>query len=257
MLRRLLMPIFLRIARSLGITEIQSRIDALERSTYSLQVSDDTYAAIEERFRGSPELIKQRQSQYVPHVRRIATVNAPALDLGSGRGEWLSLLRESNIPGRGIDSNRQFVERGRASGLQVEEADITSYLSQQQSQSIGVVTMFQVAEHLPLGVLEHVLAEIHRVLIPGGLAIIEIPNLKTTRVGSGTFWIDPTHIRPLFPDFLIFLVERAGFGSIQAIASTPLDDSLSLHVTDTQSQMVQTLWEQVNGPGDFAVIATK
>lgn len=257
MLKRLLTPIFHRFARSLGILDLQIRVDELEAQQRLNSVSDDTYAAIEARFRGSPEAIKERQRQYLPFITRIVNEEAPLLDIGCGRGEWLSLLRESGIPSQGIDTNRTFVEQAQQLGLAVSFGDITSVLEMTDANSLGAVTMFQVAEHLPLRILENVLIHIHRSLRVGGVAIIEIPNIETSRVGASTFWIDPTHIRPLFPDFLVFLAERAGFNSVQTVASTPLDDSLNVDGDDTLSTMVQTLWNRVNGPGDFAIVAHK
>ena len=251
------MPIFNRIARSLGIDVLQHRLDILESHLEASRVADETYAAIEERFRGSTDVIKERQQQYLPYVESSLSQSKPLLDIGFGRGEWLTLLRDHGISAIGIDSNSAFVEQARAHGLDVSSHEVLAYLSEAKNQSFSAVTMFQVAEHLPLRVLENVLAHIHRTLIPGGVAIIEIPNIETTRVGAGTFWIDPTHVRPLFPDFLVFLAERAGFTTLKTLTSTPLDQSMTLHTDDQMSQMVQTLWNRVNGPGDFAVIAWK
>lgn len=257
MLKRILTPVFAKIARSLGIAEIQARLNALENEARISKVSDETYAAIETRFRGSTELIKDRQKQYIPFVSKVVTAETPLLDIGCGRGEWLSLMRDAKIPSSGIDSNKSFVEQSKALGLEVVLGDATIAMRNFPNQSLGAVTMFQVAEHLPLRVLEELLLQIHRTLKVGGVAIIEIPNLETTRVGAGTFWIDPTHVRPLFPDFLVFLAERAGFSSIQTMATTPLDDSQKVSGDDAMSRMVQSLWNRMNGPGDFAIIATK
>lgn len=256
-LKRILTPLFNRIARSLGINDVQLRLDALEAQQQLSMVSDETYAAIEERFRGSPELIKERQRQYLPFVKEVVTASSPLLDIGCGRGEWLTLLKENKIPARGIDSNAMFVQQAHEQHLDVTENDVLPFLINSRDSSFGAITMFQVAEHLPLNILEQVLSHLFRSLVPGGVTIIEIPNLETLRVGAGTFWIDPTHVRPLYPDFLVFLVERAGFTSIRTVASTPLDSSVTELGDDQTSQIVQSLWNRVNGPGDFAVIARR
>lgn len=250
-MKRLLAPILRRVARDLGIADVHGRLDALERRVSERRVSDELYAAIEARFRGDPSLIKSRQQQYLPYVS--GTMNgAQLLDLGCGRGEWLELLRENGLPARGVDSNRAFVDSARARGLDVTEGDITDHLGRQADASLGVITMFQVAEHLPLGVLEKILSESHRVLGPGGVLIVEIPNIETLRVGAATFWIDPTHERPLFPEFLVFMVERAGFASVVRQTSTALDDT-----PDGLSETEASLFQRINGDGDFAVIAVK
>lgn len=257
MIKRILTPIFRRFAKSLGILDIQQRLDTLEQAAFLNSISDETYVALEQRFRGSPELISERQKQYLPFVTEALRHDAPVLDLGFGRGEWLRLLTENGIPCHGVDSNEIFIKDALREGLNVTNEDLLPFLARQSTESCSAVTMFQVAEHLPLRVLEDVLSHIHRVLIPNGVAIIEIPNIETIRVGAGTFWIDPTHVRPLFPEFLKFLAERAGFSSISDRASTPLDSSQTLDVIDVQTRMIQELWNRINGPGDYAIIARK
>ncbi|CAB4571945.1 unannotated protein [freshwater metagenome] len=257
MIKRIFAPVFKRLAKSLGIPGVQQRLDALEQASFLHSISDETYEALEQRFRGSSELITERQKQYLPIVKEVHRNDAPLLDLGFGRAEWMKLLKEHGISSHGVDSNDVFVRNALKDGLDVTKEDLLTFLSQQPQNSFSAVTMLQVAEHLPLRVLESVLSQIHRVLIPSGVVIIEIPNIETLRVGAGTFWIDPTHVRPLFPEFLSFLTERAGFSSIQAKASSPLDDSLAIEEIDVQTKMIQQMWQRINGPGDFAIIAKK
>lgn len=244
-----------RFPRSLSrrrlIRDLEQRVDQLEAERQSRDVSDSLYAAIEDRFRGSADVIAQRQSRYLPHLSEV-NANHPVLDLGCGRGEWLGLLSEHGLAAVGVDSNEVFVSQCRAHGFTVRHGDLLAELHATDNESLGAVSMFQVAEHLPLGYLENVLTEAHRVLRTGGILIVEIPNIETLRVGAATFWIDPTHHRPIFPEFLVLLVERAGFTSVERDVSTPLAETPA-----GLDDVTRQLWERVNGPGDFAVIARK
>lgn len=53
--------------------------------------------------------------------------------------------------------------------------------------SVGVIRAFDIIEHLKNPI--HTMSEIHRVLVPGGYAFIEVPSTD----GRGA-WQDPTHI---------------------------------------------------------------
>jgi O-antigen chain-terminating methyltransferase len=244
-----------RVARSIGVTEIQQRLDALEASK---RISPELYMKLEARFRGDLEVIKARQSQYIPFVEHCITPEHPALDLGCGRGEWLTVLRDHGLHGSGIDGNRVAVDACRKSGLLVECDDIFTALKRQAPQSLGCITLFQVLEHLPFELVLEILELSRAALIDGGVLIAEIPNSKTLRVGASTFWIDPTHERPLFPDVLQFLAQEARFTVIRTQTSTPLTTPPDL--SGVSPEIAKTLLEihsSINGDGDFAIIATR
>ena len=65
-----------------------------------------------------------------------------------------------------------------------------------------------------------ILREAHRALKPGGLFLAEtvnphyLPSFKH-------FWLDPTHQRPLFPEFMEFVVHQFGFVDIEVRYLTP------------------------------------
>ena len=56
------------------------------------------YVGFEDQFRGSPEKIRARLADYTPYFEDASDV----LDVGCGRGEFLDLLREGGIGGRGL-----------------------------------------------------------------------------------------------------------------------------------------------------------
>jgi O-antigen chain-terminating methyltransferase len=251
-----------------GIDRIRSTSDStgpiprqesvsLQTPSQSAQVEEVLYVALEDHFRGDPSLIRERQSQYIPYVREIVTTGKPLIDLGCGRGEWLTVLRDAGIPAKGIDSNRACIDDCNDLGLNVELADLVEYLNALPEKSVGAITMFQVMEHLPFPVLLNVLRAVLRALTPGGVFIGEVPNSETLSVAATTFWIDPTHERPLFPGLLQFLAKEVGFTKTEGVYSSPLADEpnvASLPV-DIQEPFL-AMFRQLNGPGDFALIAT-
>ncbi len=174
---------------------------------------DAFYASFEDRMRGTRADIKQRASIYIPYIRsaNAGLLRSPVVDLGCGRGEWLELLRDEGLVGRGVDLNRIFLNACREIDLDVTEADALAFLRGLKPRSVGAVTTFHLIEHLPLKALIALLDESLRVLKPGGVVILETPNPENLQVGGCNFYTDPTHRRPIPPVLTEALLELRGF----------------------------------------------
>jgi SAM-dependent methyltransferase len=91
-------------------------------------------------------------------------------------------------------------------------------------QSFEVVTMWHVLEHVhqPLQVLR----EAHRLLVPSGLLLIEVPNLASLGFqwfGEAWYGLElPRHLSHFTPQTLQAMLRRAGFqaGPIQMVPRT-------------------------------------
>lgn len=213
---------------------------------------DAFYASFDEQFRGGREEIKQRLRIYLPIIQQqgIGTDLMPVLDVGSGRGEWLELLKEERLKGRGVDSNRILVEWCRKRELDVTEEDLISYFQQLPDASLGAVTGFHIIEHLPIESLVEFLNQTVRVLKPGGAVIFETPNPQNVLVGSCNFYFDPTHRNPLPSQVTKFLVESRGFNRVEVLNLNPSDDT----PVDENSELARRFNKYFYGPMDYAVI---
>jgi len=222
-----------------------------------------------ESFRGSEDEIRHRMDRYLPDLKP----KAPVLDLGCGRGELLLLLREAGVDATGVEGDPALAEAARRRGLEVVEGDVLEVVKEQESESRGAVTAVHLFEHLTSAKLIAVLAEIRRVLRPGGLLIAECPNPHSLRVGASLFWQDPTHQRPLLPETLELMLRAAGFvfDRRELLHPFPPDQLLADDqggtgaVTDPEISMLaervdrlrDRLDEILHGPRDFAVWAVK
>ena len=232
-------------------------INVLSQGTrqISSDVSGDThqldalYAALEDRFRGRRDEIKERFEVYLPYVRDWA----PVVDLGCGRGEWLEILSEAGIEASGVDTNLIQIEQCRSRGLKVSEEDFLSYLQRMDDASVGAVTGFHIVEHVPLKTLITLLNETLRVLRPGGVAIFETPNPENVLVGSNYFYMDPTHRHPLPSELLEFLLESRGFAAIEMLNLHPWD---SARVAG-DSEVTKRFNTYFYGPMDYAIVGRK
>ena len=218
---------------------------------------DAMYATFEDQFRGTRKDIKDRQRVYLPVIRECGagTAEAPVLDIGCGRGEWLELLRDNQLTGLGVDLNRVFVQQCRADGLNVIEQDALIYLHGLPNNTLGALTGFHIIEHLPLKTLITLFDETLRVLQPGGVAIFETPNPANLLVGSCNFYIDPTHRNPLPSALSRYLMEARGFVRVNIIELHPFNTARWL--TEGTAQVVETLNQYFYGPQDYAVVAYK
>jgi SAM-dependent methyltransferase len=220
-------------------------------------IDDSLYVALENHFRGSRDVVSQRQRDYLPMLPAGITSSSPLIDLGCGRGEWLQVLRQENIPAIGVDSNAVCIAECREEGLDVIHEELLEYISQRPDASVGAYTLFQVLEHLPFPVLIETLRQMRRTLVPGGRLIAEVPNAKNLRVSAGTFWIDPTHQRPLFPELLIFLASEIGFAQSDGHYTNNLSPNHDLSgLPQGATTALQSVIDAIDGPGDFALIAT-
>ena len=165
------------------------------------------YLGFEDRFRGSQTTIRERFESYVPLFEN----RSPVLDVGCGRGEFLDLLNGHHIEARGIDLNHEMAEACRARGLDVTEADAVGYLSALDDRSLGGIFSAQVVEHLePAYLLRFLELSFHK-LRPGGRLVLETLNPACWVAFFDSYIRDITHVWPLHPDTLKYLVVASGF----------------------------------------------
>lgn len=174
----------------------------------------DFYTRFTNHFRGEKDAIKERLAVYIPLLAPIMAryPEASVIDLGSGRGEWLELVKENGWPAKGIDSNESMASACNERGLHVEVNDALTALQQMESNTLAAVTGFHIAEHIPFDELVTLIQEIHRALLPGGVLILETPNPENLTVGLWSFYLDPTHQKPLPPPLLHFVATDTGYG---------------------------------------------
>jgi SAM-dependent methyltransferase len=166
------------------------------------------YRLFEEVFRGPRDRVSELVAPYLP----LLAEHGPVLDIGAGRGELLEALRDAGVEARGVDLDAGMAAGARAAGVEVEVADALDVLRSTPEAALGAITAMHVIEHLTAEQLDELLALARTRLRPGGRLIAETINPHAPHALK-TFWVDPTHQHPVFPEVALIRAAAAGFGS--------------------------------------------
>ena len=229
------------------------------------QESGLNYFLFEERFRGSREDIKQRQTTFVHYFQGCKNV----LDIGCGRGEFLELLRENDVEGHGVDVDGDMVDFCTSKGLNVEKTDAISYLEKIEDKTLDGIFIDQVVEHLEPDYLIKMLRLCHRKLNFGYHILIETVN-PLSLVSFANFYLDMSHKKPIHPETLKFLMASVNFREIDTRFFSPIPDEMRLrkinsdgveerdrHPMEVYNHNIDMLNNILYGAQDYMVIGKK
>lgn len=201
---------------------------------------DVDYLLLENRFRGSEEEIRRRLEDYGDLLR---DVPGPVIELGCGRGEFLEVLRDIGCEAFGVDLSEAMVACCLQKGLRAAKSDCIEYLEQLGDASIGAVFAAQLVEHLSAEQLEALIELSVRKVAPGGIIAFETINPQSVTALSRNFFRDPTHVWPLHPDTLRFMMEMKGIKTCEVLYRSPYPDESVLQLVEV-SPYLPARWRQ-------------
>ena len=214
-------------------------------------MSKKNYLDFENRFRGDRESIIDQFSKYDSLVDLVLKdIDSPTLlDVGCGRGEWLQKWSNIYRDCVDIELDEEMIHSCRDLGLNIIDGDAIDALEKIEQNSIHLITVFHLIEHLDEVKLNQLSRECLRILSPEGLLIIETPSIDNILVSSNNFYLDPTHITPINNQRILFDFEKIGFHSSKCyyINGGPLQNNSHLKITRILNGVAQ----------DLLIIATK
>jgi O-antigen chain-terminating methyltransferase len=204
------------------------------------------------RFSGDPKTIYEQDRRFVDVFRGRTRV----LDVGSGRGTFLELMRDEGIGAYGVDIDARLVELCREKGFEVYRVDAETHLRQLRDASIDGAFAAHFAEHIEPGALIEILRQFRLVLQPGSALVFATPNARTLTVGAHTFWTDPSHRRPIPPELFEFLLLVEGFVDVRVETYAASEETqLNEDVDDpVMRENLRYLNDRLFGDRDYAVI---
>ncbi len=194
--------------------------DISEINNIKDRISPYQYSDFEKRFRGSKEEISRSLEKYVPYFKGSQNV----LDIGCGRGEFVSLLKDDGIDATGIDISDSMLKEAEEKGLKCIKGDALEYLREIKDGSLGGIFASQVIEHFEPEYLKEIIRESFRVLLPGTPLILETINPLSLFALANIYFLDVTHQKPLHPEFMRYMFESTGFLKVEILYSDPLED---------------------------------
>ena len=192
------------------------------------------YVAFEDEFRGSDAAIAEKVRAYLPTFQR---VTGPVVDLGCGRGELLVALQSAGIQAKGVDSNGDMAAIARERGVDATQGDALAFIEACPDDSLGGIVATQVIEHLEPAYLVRLLDTAARKLRAGAPIVLETINPTCWLAFFSSYIRDVTHVRPIHPDTLQFLLRASGFEQVEIRYSAPVPESMKMKTMDVDSSM--------------------
>lgn len=135
---------------------------------------------------------------------------AKILDIGTAGGAFLEAAGHFGYDAYGMEPSRFLVEKGKARGLKIEQGTIDNHPF--PAQHFDMITLWDVIEHLTDP--KSALIEIHKLLKPGGVLLINYPDISTWQAklaGKRFWWILSVHLHHFSPATIREICKRTGF----------------------------------------------
>ena len=184
----------------------------------------------ERRFPGIVQLLQQ--GLYAYRVRRVSGfVRGPfrrVLDIGCGKGFLLKEFQRNGWDVQGVELSDHSARHAReVLGLNIHVGD--QWAKAMNDECIDAAILWHVLEHSPDPSQQ--LMEIHRLLVPGGLLLVSVPNfgsLEARLSTSGWFHLDvPRHLAHFTMDTLSTTLQECGYEIVSGMRLAPEYDLFS------------------------------
>jgi 2-polyprenyl-3-methyl-5-hydroxy-6-metoxy-1,4-benzoquinol methylase len=152
------------------------------------------------------------------------------IDIGCGRGDAIEYLRTQGFDVSGIEPSTEMAAAARDKGLPVAQTTLQAFMSGcHDPGAYDAVLLLCVLEHVPDPAAT--LADARRLLRPGGLVVIRVPNdfnalqlIARRTLHKPSWWIaPPDHVNYFSFDSLGRFLDRMGFDVAHAQGDFPME----------------------------------
>ena len=241
-------------AEGINKTEVNQKSLPTEKKYEAIDYFD-----FENHFRGSIEEIKERQKIYIKYFKGKRNV----VDLGCGRGEFLHLLKENHITAVGVDLYETYADFCNSTGVKAVCRDAIEYMK--GIASTDGVFAGQLVEHLRIEQIVALSEIVFEKLEDEGYFVIETPNPMSLAIYTNSFYLDPSHIKPVHPFTMKYILEKSGFRNVEIIFTESSRDTYKIpRLTGKEIEgleefnyVMNAVSDRLFGSQDYAIIAQK
>ena len=144
------------------------------------------------------------------HARYLPACGSKVLDIGTAGGAFLDAAKQYGYDAYGMEPSADLAARGKARGLKIEQGTIESHTF--APGSFDMVCLWDVIEHLPDP--KSALGEIRKLLKPGGVLLINFPDIGTWQAkfaGRRFWWFISVHLHHFTEKSIRDICARTGF----------------------------------------------
>ena len=243
---------------SIEVEDTESSLAKKEFDSTNTYTSLD-YFKFQNDFRGTQSDIMERQKIYVSYFKN---KQGRILDFGCGRGEFLRLLKEENIPVIGIDTYPEYKITGELYGVDIRVGDGLEFL-EKSTETFGGIFCAQVIEHLGIANIEKLCYLAFEKLEKGGCLVLETPNPMCLSMFTNAFYIDPSHDKPVHPLLMEYILKNIGFSDVQllwpnhSLEQLPHIQSNAITNLSEVNRAIDRVSHMLYGSQDYAIVAVK
>jgi SAM-dependent methyltransferase len=136
--------------------------------------------------------------------------------------------------------NAEMAAVARERGLDVEHGDALEFVNALPHESVGGAVATQVVEHLEPSYLLRLLDALARKLRPGAPLVLETINPACWLAFFSSYIRDFTHVRPMHPDTLQYLLRANGFERVEIRYSAPVPDDMKMKTIDVPAEVLSS-----------------
>jgi O-antigen chain-terminating methyltransferase len=150
----------------------------------------------------------------------------------------LLALKAAGLSARGVDLNAEMAAIARERGLDAVHGDALSFLNALDDNSIGGIIATQVIEHLEAPYLMALIAVAARKLQSTAPIVLETINPACWLAFFSSYIRDLTHVHPVHPETLQFLLRASGFSQVRIVYSAPVPAASKMHTIDLPADVL-------------------